>query len=114
MRQNMSFEAVSDQLKALKESNAQLKDLIDRLANINFQPGSVPLDDEDDNVAIELTSEIHQTLKEQDEDFELLLEEAQDLDAGKEHSELWQQKEELKTDVTRAITELKAYAKSFL
>ncbi|CZR50493.1 related to protein transport membrane glycoprotein Sec20 [Phialocephala subalpina] len=113
MRQNMSFEAVSDQLKALKESNAQLKDLIDRLANINFQPGSVPLDDEDDNVAIELTSEIHQTLKEQDEDLELLLEEAEDLDAGKEHSELWQQKEELKTDVTRAITELKAYQIEF-
>lgn len=105
----MSFEVVSDQLKALKESNAQLKDLIDRLANINFQPGSVPLDDGDENVATELTSEIHQTLKEQDEDFELLLEETQDLDAGKENSELWQQKEELKSDVTRAITELKSY-----
>ncbi|KAF8857011.1 Sec20-domain-containing protein [Acephala macrosclerotiorum] len=109
----MSFESVSDQLKALKESNAQLKDLIDRLANINFQPGSVPLDDGDENVATELTSEIHQTLKEQDEDFELLLEEAQDLDAGKENSELWQQKEELKSDVTRAITELKSYQVSF-
>ncbi|KAE8447636.1 hypothetical protein EG329_010607 [Mollisiaceae sp. DMI_Dod_QoI] len=109
----MSFEAVSDQLKILKESNAQLKDLIDRLANINFQPGSVPLDDGDENVATELTSEIHQTIKDQDEDFELLLEEVHDLDSGRENSELAHQKEELLSNVTRAVAELKSYQSAF-
>jgi protein transport protein SEC20 len=107
----MSFEAVSDQLNILKEANVQLKDLIDRLANINFQPGSVPLDDDDENVATELTSEIHQTIKDQDEDFELLLEEVRDLDAGRENSELAHQKEELLSNVTRSISELKTYVK---
>lgn len=107
----MSFEAVSDQLKILKEVNAQLKNLIDRLANINFQPGSIPLDDGDENVATELTSEIHQTIKDQDEDFELLLEEVHDLDSGREISELAHQKEELLSNVTRAVAELKSYVR---
>ncbi|KUJ24000.1 Sec20-domain-containing protein [Mollisia scopiformis] len=103
----MSFEAVSDQLKILKEVNAQLKDLIDRLANINFQPGSVPLDEGDENVATELTSEIQQTIKDQDEDFELLLEEVHDLNSGMDN------REELLSNVTRAIAELKLYQSAF-
>jgi len=70
----MSFQTLSERLTALQESNAQLKELIERLATIKFQPGSIPLYNEEGNVITELTSEIQQTLKDQDEDLELLQE----------------------------------------
>jgi protein transport protein SEC20 len=103
----MSFESLSERLTALQESNAQLKDLIDRLATINFQPGSIPLDNEDGNVATELTAEIHQTIKDQDEDFEMLQEEVYDMDSGRTGSELQDQKNRLDQGVKRGVKELK-------
>jgi protein transport protein SEC20 len=103
----MSFESLSERLTALQESNAQLKDLIDRLATVNFQPGSIPLDNEDGNVATELTAEIHQTIKDQDEDFEMLQEEVYDMDSGRTGSELQDQKNRLDQGVKRGVKELK-------
>jgi protein transport protein SEC20 len=105
----MSFESLSERLTVLQESNAQLKDLIDRLATINFQPGSIPLDNDDGNVATELTAEIHQTLKDQEEDFDLLQEEVYDIDSGKPGSELQNRKNKLDQGVKRGIKELKMY-----
>jgi hypothetical protein len=106
-RANMSFEVVSERLKALQESNAQLKDLIDRLANLKFQPGSIPLDEEEDNVKVELTSEIHQIIKDQEEDLTILQEDVIDLDFGRSDGELQQQKAFLDHAVKKAIEELK-------
>lgn len=103
----MSFQLVSERLSVLQESNEQLKSLIQRLATIKFRPGSIPIDNEDDNVMGELTSEIHQMIKDQDEDFELLKEEALDLDTGRPFSDLEQQKESLNGAINRAIKELK-------
>jgi protein transport protein SEC20 len=103
----MSFESLSERLTALQESNAQLKDLIDRLATINFQPGSVPLDTTKENVVGEITVEIQQTLRDQEEEFELLQEEVHDLDSGRSGSELEQQKDGLDHAVKRAVRELK-------
>ena len=106
----MSFELISERLKALQESNTQLKELINRLATINFQPGSVPLGgDDEDNVMQELAAEIHQLIREEDEDFELLNEEIEELDEGKRGSEMEQQKAELKGAVMRGMRELKLY-----
>lgn len=105
----MSFQTLSERLTTLQESNAQLKDLIDRLANLNFQPGSIPLDDEDGNVMTELTSEIQQTIKEQEEDFELLLEEVYELDGGRPGSELEGQRSGLEEAVKRSMRALKLY-----
>lgn len=104
---NMSFQTLSERLTALQESNAQLKELIERLATIKFQPGSIPLDNEEGNVMTELTSEIQQTLKDQDEDFELMQEDVYDLDSGRQGSELEVQKDRLDQAVKRAIKELK-------
>ena len=104
----MSFEAVSDQLRTLQGANTQLKALIDRLANTNFQPGSVPLNSQDGNVVTELTTDSNDRIREQDEQLELLLEEVHDLDAGRENSELAQQKDQLLSNVTRAIKDLKS------
>jgi protein transport protein SEC20 len=103
----MSFQTISERLTALQESNAQLKELIDRLATIKFQPGSIPLDNEEGNVMTELTSEIQQTLKDQDEDLELLQEDVYDLDFGRKGSELELHKDRLDQAVKRAIKELK-------
>jgi protein transport protein SEC20 len=103
----MSFQTLSERLTALQESNAQLKELIGRLATIKFQPGFIPLYNEEGNVITELTSEIQQTLKDQDEDLELLQEDVCDLDSGRHGSELEQQKDRLDQAVKRAVNELK-------
>lgn len=72
----MSFEGLQERLAALQETTAQLKGFIDRLANLKFQPGSVPLGAEEENsVSGELSAEIGQTLRTGLEEQELLLEE---------------------------------------
>ena len=105
----MSFQSLSEKLATLQASNAQLKDLIDRLATIKFQPGSIPLDNEEGNVITELTAEIQQTIRDQDDDFKVLQEEVKDLPSGREGSELEQQKAGLEYTVERAIRELKGF-----
>jgi len=105
----MSFEAVSERLTALQESNKQLKTLIERLATIKFQPGSIPLENDEDNAMGELSAEIHQTIKDQDDDFELLQEEVFDLDTGKPGSKLEQHRDSLAQSIKRSIKELRLY-----
>jgi hypothetical protein len=103
----MSFEAVSERLKSLQDTNSQLRDLIDRLANINFQPGSIPLDDDENNVKVELTSEIHQIIKDQDEDLVILQEDIIDLGRKWASADLEQQKAVLDRGVKKALEDLK-------
>lgn len=111
----MSFEAVSQRLNELQETNRQLKDLIERLATIKFQPGSIPLkDEEDDSILGELKSEIRQILREQFEDFALLKEDVIDLNRVKHSSEFQAQKAGLEQAVQRAENEVKAYAQIFI
>ncbi|EKD19273.1 uncharacterized protein L3040_009287 [Drepanopeziza brunnea f. sp. 'multigermtubi'] len=111
----MSFPIISERLQTLQESNAQLKGLIERLATINFQPGSVPLssDDGEGNALQELAQEISQTIREQDEDFEIMREEVEELDVGKKGSERDVQKAELRGAVVRAVRELEACQVAF-
>ncbi len=106
----MSLQALQERLSALQNTTKQVEELIQRLANIKFQPGSIPLDDEDGDVSAELSSEIHQTLKEQAEDLELLDQEVQDLPPGRPGSDRERDKAELGSRVTRAGQELKQYA----
>ncbi|KAL2065074.1 hypothetical protein VTL71DRAFT_4214 [Oculimacula yallundae] len=110
----MSFEIISERLKALQESNNQLKELINRLATINFQPGSVPLGgDDEENVMQELAAEIHSLIREEEEDFELLNEEVEELDEGRRGSEMERQKVEFKGAVVRGRRELRSCQTSF-
>lgn len=108
-REKMSFEIVSERLKVLQESNVQLRDLIDRLANLKFQPGSIPLDEEEDNAKVELTAEIHQIIKDQEEDLTVLQEDVIDLDFGTSSRELERQKAVLDHGVQKAMEELKTW-----
>lgn len=72
----MSLEGLQERLVALQETTTQLKELIDRLANLKFQPGSVPLGTEEEtSVSGELSAEISLILRNGLEDQQLLSEE---------------------------------------
>ncbi|KAI0009101.1 Sec20-domain-containing protein [Xylariaceae sp. FL0662B] len=108
------FSDLQDRLAVLQEATSQLKELIDRLANFHFQPGSVPLGgSEDDNVGSELSSEINQILRDQEEELELLHEEIIDIRPGKPGSESQHEKDRLEDGARRLEQELQRCRKSF-
>jgi protein transport protein SEC20 len=104
----MSFEALQERLTALQETQTQLQELIERLASLKFQPGSVPLSaDEDDNVGSELSAEISQILKEESEDVGVLQEEITDLRPGRPGSDTEHTRTRLQDGVKRLEQELR-------
>ncbi|KAI0111522.1 Sec20-domain-containing protein [Daldinia grandis] len=108
------FTDLQDRLALLQDATNQLKVLIDRLANFKFQPGSVPLDaSDDDNVGSELSSEINQILREQEEELELLHEEIIDIRLGKSGGGLQHDKDRLKDGATRLEEELQNCRRAF-
>ncbi|KAM0332516.1 hypothetical protein ACHAQA_002799 [Verticillium albo-atrum] len=110
----MSFEGLQERLTALQETTAQLKELIDRLHNLSFQPGSVPLGGpDDDNVSTELSAEISQILREEEDELELLQEEVEDLRSGRPGSETEHTKTRLKDGLERLQQELKSSKLNF-
>ncbi|KAJ4406746.1 Protein transport protein sec20 [Didymella pomorum] len=72
-------QTLTTRLTALTESNKSVGQLIQRLAKLDFQPGSQPLNGEEGDVRLELSAEIHETLKSIEEDLELLGQEAEDV-----------------------------------
>ncbi|CBX95428.1 similar to Sec20 domain containing protein [Plenodomus lingam JN3] len=73
-------QALTTRLTALSEANKAAGQLIHRLAKLEFQPGSLPLDGTDEgDVRLELSAEIHETLKGIEEDLELLRQEVEDI-----------------------------------
>ncbi|KAH6685386.1 hypothetical protein F5X68DRAFT_262639 [Plectosphaerella plurivora] len=109
----MSFEGLQERLTALQETTTQLKELIARLQNLHFEPGSVPLGADEDNVASELSTEIGQILREEEEELELLQEEVEDVRGGRPGSEAEHTKVRLKDGVQRLKEELKSSRVTF-
>lgn len=72
-------QTLTTRLTALTESNKSVGQLIQRLAKLDFQPGSQPLNGEEGDVRLELSAEIHETLKSIEEDLELLRQEVEDV-----------------------------------
>ena len=70
---------LAHQLTALTDALKTTNTLITRLARLSFQPGSEPLDTEN-SVRIELAQDIHDSLKQLEEDLELLQQEVDDDD----------------------------------
>ncbi|KAF7536764.1 hypothetical protein G7Z17_g12994 [Cylindrodendrum hubeiense] len=104
----MSFEGLQERLTALQETTTQLKELIDRLATLKFDPGSVPLTtDEENSVSGELGAEITQALRDGEEDQELLQEEVEYF-RGAEHD-----KERLREGAEKIGKELASCRLSF-
>ncbi|KAK4565329.1 Protein transport protein sec20 [Recurvomyces mirabilis] len=74
----MSLASLTTQLNQLTETLKQTNTLITNLSKLSFQPGSEPLDAEN-TVRIELAQDIHDSLKQLEEDFDLLKQESDDL-----------------------------------
>ncbi|KAH8884483.1 hypothetical protein GQ53DRAFT_697691 [Thozetella sp. PMI_491] len=110
----MSFDALQERLAALQETTSQLKELIERLATLKFEPGSIPQGPDDENdPAAELSGEISQILREEEEDLDLLHEEILDLRSGRPGSDSEHNKARLKDGAARLEQELKICRASF-
>jgi protein transport protein SEC20 len=104
----MSLESLQKRLITLQETTSHIQTLIARLASFKFPPGAVPLSlGSLDNVATELSNEIHDTLKEQNNDFELLEQEIKDSAGGRKGSGAETNKLRLIERATRTKQELK-------
>lgn len=73
----MTSKDVSDKLATLVASHKQTVHLIHRLLRLPVQPGNASLSE--GTAVTELTAEIHQALKEEEEELELLRQEADSL-----------------------------------
>ncbi|KAM0478623.1 hypothetical protein ACHAPX_005213 [Trichoderma viride] len=103
----MSLEGLQERLAALQETTAQLRELIDRLADVEFQPGSVPLNiEEEGSVSGELSAEAGLILKNGLEDQQLLCEEAKYLRRS------GHEKERLEDGIERVGQELASHRSS--
>lgn len=76
---NMVTTALSERISSLLDAHRQTVQLITRLSKLPIQPGSSSLDPEAADARVELSSEIHQNLKDQEEELELLRQEVEDL-----------------------------------
>jgi protein transport protein SEC20 len=101
--------SLEERLNVLHEAHRVTLQLINRLANLKFQPGSLSLDNEEGNIRTELTTEIHENLKKEDEELEILKQEVQDTaessarrDARKE-----QEQKRLTVQVARIVDDFK-------
>ena len=74
----MSTQTLYARLTPLFEANKGTLHLIHRLAKLPAQPGSQSFDPDASNARLNLSTEIHQSLKEQEEDFEILQQEVED------------------------------------
>ncbi|KAF1959207.1 Sec20-domain-containing protein [Byssothecium circinans] len=69
---------LTSRLTSLSDQNKALLQLVQRLAKLDFQPGSQPLNSEEGDIRLELSAEIHEGLKGLEEELELLRQEVED------------------------------------
>ncbi|KAL8961515.1 MAG: hypothetical protein Q9193_001936 [Seirophora villosa] len=74
----MNIPNLTDRLQTIHDAHKQTLHLIHRLSKLPATPGSSSLDPEAADARLELSAEIHQNLKEQEEEFELLQQEVDD------------------------------------
>lgn len=77
-----TIEQLSQSISNLGDALKQTQALITRLSKLSFQPGSEPLDPDSGSVRLELAQDIHDSLKQLDEDLELLRAEVDDLNTA--------------------------------
>ena len=115
---SMSTASLQARLAPLFDSLKQTQNLINRLSKLPSTLGSAPSNPDEGDTRIELSSEIHQTLKEQEEDFELIWQEAEDLstisswarrrDSGRD-SNKEKERNDLASQVAKLGEDLKMY-----
>lgn len=105
----MSFQDLNARLVLLFDAYKQTLQLINRLARLPAQLGSSSLSTDSSDARLELGAEIHQSLKEQEDSFELLRQDVEDqtTNAGwasaarNRNSEREKDRTDLATQVTR-------------
>ena len=93
----MSIISIQGRLNPLLDAIKQTQLLISSLSKLPSAPGSSPSNPDEGDARVELSSEIHQTLKEQEEDFELIRQEAEDLT----NSSNWARRRDTSRDVNK-------------
>lgn len=112
-------QSLSARLNTLSEGNKATLQLVSRLAKLQFQPGSVPLQGDEGDVRAELTGEIHESLKQQEEELELLEQEVRDATEIKEkgnrrrESEKDRERTGLVVKVARVSEDLRQYVLTY-
>lgn len=113
----MSFESLNARISALQETTKHVSILIERLRKLDFQPGSLPLDlndnEEEGNVVVELSQEIKESLREETETRELLEQEVRDFPGGKQGSHAGLLKEGLEHILSKAQRDIAQSNASF-
>ena len=74
--------SLASRLTALLDANRSVNQLIQRLSRLDFPPGSLPPGSDEGDVRVELSAEIHDTLKQLEEDLELLRQEVEEATAS--------------------------------
>ena len=118
----MNSPTLLSRLQPLFESLKQTQQLITRLSKLPSQIGSSPASPDEGDARVELSAEIHQSLKEQEEEFELIRQEAEDITSSASwrrrsdstNSEREREKSELAGLVTRFGEDLKMYDEPIL
>ncbi|KAL8948134.1 MAG: hypothetical protein Q9222_005658 [Ikaeria aurantiellina] len=111
----MSVQNLTFRLQPLFDAHKQTTHLIQRLSKFPPTPGTTSLDPEASDARIELSNEIHQSLKDQEEELELVRQEAEDLTstaswtvaAGRRGSERESERTTLAAQVARLSEDLK-------
>ena len=110
----MNAQLLSTRLQTLLDAHRQTVHLIHRLSKLPAGPGSSPLSLEAGDARSELGSEIHQSLKEQDEEFELIRQEIENQTGStswthssrRRDSESERERERERTDLAAQVTQL--------
>ena len=108
---------LAQQLAQLSDSLKTTNNLISQLSKLSFQPGSEPLETDQGTVRVELSQDIHDSLKQLEEDLELLKQEAEDLNAGagtrRKDSDKDREKARISAQVARLVEDLKGSRSHF-
>lgn len=106
----MTTQAFNARLTPLFDSLKQTQQLTTRLSKFPAQPGASASNPDEGGARVELSAEIHQGLKEQEEDFELLRQEVEDQTSTSSWSSSVRRrdigKDSQKTDLAAQITRL--------
>ena len=106
----MTFEALQERLTALQDTAEQLRSQIDRLSRLYLQTADEDASiDGDGGVHEELSAEISQILREEEDELELLLEEVEGLPARRPGNDAEHHKARLRDTIGRLETEVKTY-----
>ena len=114
----MSIASLQARVNHLFDCLKQTQQLISRLPKLSSAPGYSPNNPDEGDPRVDLSNEIHQSLKEQEEDFELVRQETEDLisrsnpsrlkDTGRDNDRE-REKNDLKSQVSKFEADLKMY-----